>query len=435
MDLSLTWLRWRHSYWRMGLLTTRLIGERNWFNAFWTSVVQKDGWSCDRLITVMFDKGCSVNLLQKVFNAVANNKQWDFVGMTHEVNSDYKGLIGDYTKINPVKQNMVSNNKILPTTPWGPSGKKEQGARQKLANKLKFLETLAMSCYIWTQPWVTSVLDTTNNKIYTELLAVDEYTASNAKLDNTTLAVLYKEFMNTRMSKMMQAALTPANAMVIDLDSSFATALNAATKAGDSALQEYRALNAAYQNLIKQFSLNKDTDHVCQTTITLGWKNLDSAKRDLGDDICEIPTTTTTTTSSSSSLSTTSTTTAPSPNPTAQVVIALEEDPSAVEPFSWEFFDFGIGASWTACDGIGRVEAPSKEDSNGYPYPDGDWTLDFKIDGMTGCTYSGTSEKPGTFTCSDLSASVQCEAWGETNPSYCYGLDVISITPMVVCRW
>ncbi|GLA41375.1 hypothetical protein AnigIFM63309_009465 [Aspergillus niger] len=409
------------------------VWERNWFNAFWTSVIKnEDDWNCERLTTVMYNRKCSVNLLQKVFNAVANNKEWDFVGMTHEVNSDYKGLIGDYPKIDAVQRNMISNNKIVATTPWAPNSEvEERGARQKLANKLKFLETLAMSCYIWTQPWVTSVLDTTNNKVYTELLAVDEYTASNASMKNTNLAVLYMDFMNNRMIDMMQAALTPANAMVINLDSSFATALAAARAAGAPGVQEYEALNAAYQSLLSQFNLKENPGHVCQSSITLSWKKLDSAKRDLGDDICEIPTTTTTTSSSS----TTSTTTAPSPNPTAQVVIALEEDPSSVEPFSWEFFDFGIGASWTACDGIGRVEAPSKEDSDGYPYPDGDRTLDFKIDGMSDCTYSGTSEKPGTFTCPDLSESVQCEAWGETNPSYCDGLDVISITPMVVCRW
>lgn len=46
--------------------------------------------------SVMFGEGCSTNLLQKVFNAVANNKEWDFIGMTHEVNSDYKGLVSTF---------------------------------------------------------------------------------------------------------------------------------------------------------------------------------------------------------------------------------------------------------------------------------------------------------------------------------------------------
>lgn len=55
--------------------------------------MNRPDWDCDQFTKVMFNKECSTNLLQTVFNAVANNDQWDFVGMTHEVNSHYKGMV------------------------------------------------------------------------------------------------------------------------------------------------------------------------------------------------------------------------------------------------------------------------------------------------------------------------------------------------------
>ncbi|RAK73634.1 uncharacterized protein BO72DRAFT_451456 [Aspergillus fijiensis CBS 313.89] len=318
--------------------------------------------------------------------------------------------------------------------PWGPD-KNEIGVRQKLATKLNFLETLAMSCYVWTEPWLTPVLDSTNNKVYTELLAVDEYTADNKELENTNLATLYRDFMTARMVDMMEEGLNTANLMVQNLDTSFITAASVATGAGDDGISELTALQKAFNTLVTQFELKSTSEHVCSKSITLSWTKLDSAKRDLGDEICELPTTTTSSSSTSRATTTTTTTAAPSPDPTAQVVIALAEDASSLTPFSWQFFDVAIGATLEACDGTGEIFAPNDEDSDGYPYPDGDWTLGFNVDGMSGCSYSGTSDGPGTLTCPALSAPVQCQTAGNKDTVYCYGVDVTSITPMVVCLW
>ncbi|RAH65584.1 uncharacterized protein BO66DRAFT_206264 [Aspergillus aculeatinus CBS 121060] len=258
-------------------------------------------------------------------------------------------------------------------------------------------------------------------------------------MDNTNLATSYQTYMNDRMKLMMRRALEPANEMVEDLDASFDTALGSASTVKDLAgVKEWEALNNAFNTLITQFKLRSTAEHVCSRSVTLSWTKLDSAKRDLGDEICELPTTTTTTSSSSTSSATTTTTTttaAPSPDPTAQVVIALAEDASSLTPFSWQFFDVAIGATLEACDGTGEIFAPDDEDSDGYPYPDGDWTLGFNVDGMSGCSYSGTSDGPGTLTCPALSAPVQCQTAGNKDTVYCYGVDVTSITPMVVCLW
>ena len=146
--------------------------------------------------------------------------------------------------------------------------------------------------------------------------------------------------------------------------------------------------------------------------------------------------TSTKTTSTKTTSTKTSTSSSKTASPTAELIIALDTDPSSLNAFEWEFVTPAIGGSFTACDGVGSEEAPNNEDSLGYPYPDGDWTLPFKIHDMSDCVYKGTSDGPGTFTCPDMSETVQCTAWdGSTTPIYCYGFNVIEMRPMVVCEW
>ncbi|KAL1963031.1 hypothetical protein VTN77DRAFT_8779 [Rasamsonia byssochlamydoides] len=121
-------------------------------------------------------------------------------------------------------------------------------------------------------------------------------------------------------------------------------------------------------------------------------------------------------TATSTPTSTTTTSTIPSggippPAPTALLVIAYEAELAAggidLGDF-WLFFTPPIDGSWSPCSGsIGSEAAPSNV-LDEVPFPSGTFNLGFDVDGMSGCSYSGTADAAGTLTCPALSAPVQC---------------------------
>ncbi|KAJ5638653.1 hypothetical protein N7528_001043 [Penicillium herquei] len=146
---------------------------------------------------------------------------------------------------------------------------------------------------------------------------------------------------------------------------------------------------------------------------------------------------TSTTTSATSKTSTAATATGTATETYTEVfIIAFAEDDSDLEPYSWEYFAHAAGASWTACDGLGSYPLSNSDTLANEPYPDG--TIDIGVDilGMSDCVYTGTKDAPGTFTCPDLSSTVQCYEWDESGTSTCYGeLSPTEITPVVHCPW
>lgn len=53
------------------------------------------GLTCAQFSEVFFNEGCTdgPDLFGRVYEGIANNKAWDFVGMTQEVNDQVKGLV------------------------------------------------------------------------------------------------------------------------------------------------------------------------------------------------------------------------------------------------------------------------------------------------------------------------------------------------------
>ncbi|KAJ5781181.1 hypothetical protein N7457_006341 [Penicillium paradoxum] len=76
-------------------LTLEWNGGPKYLSSALMDYMQKKGWTGEKFNKQMNPNPCSTPILQQLFNKVANNKEWDFVGMTGEINDQYKGLLAD----------------------------------------------------------------------------------------------------------------------------------------------------------------------------------------------------------------------------------------------------------------------------------------------------------------------------------------------------
>jgi hypothetical protein len=49
------------------------------------------GWTCKQFTDLFFP--CDANELQSVYDGIAGNKHWDFIGITAELNKQMKGSV------------------------------------------------------------------------------------------------------------------------------------------------------------------------------------------------------------------------------------------------------------------------------------------------------------------------------------------------------
>lgn len=142
-----------------------------------------------------------------------------------------------------------------------------------------------------------------------------------------------------------------------------------------------------------------------------------------------------------SSTSTSSLTAVPPPaEPTAQLILAYgsECDEGAISCDSdWLFYEPSVGSTYDVCDDVAQTTAPTDISLNNVPYPSGTFNLNFKVNGVSGCTYTGTSDAPGTLDCPDFTLPQECEEDSQdTDVISCY-LDqgVLQVVPKVYCAW
>lgn len=74
----------------------------------------------------------------------------------------------------------------------------------------------------------------------------------------------------------------------------------------------------------------------------------------------------------------------------------------------WAYWTPDIGMKAHYCDGPkGMWDASSGISLSNVPYPDSH-TFGVKVNGRTGCSYTGSADKPGTFLCDGMDAPIQC---------------------------
>jgi hypothetical protein len=70
-----------------------MTDEKNWLDQFWYYYIQQQSnitQACDGFNNLFFP--CGQNKIQSVYDGIAGNEYWDFLGITQELNSA-KGLV------------------------------------------------------------------------------------------------------------------------------------------------------------------------------------------------------------------------------------------------------------------------------------------------------------------------------------------------------
>ncbi|KAH8197680.1 hypothetical protein TruAng_008139 [Truncatella angustata] len=101
----------------------------------------------------------------------------------------------------------------------------------------------------------------------------------------------------------------------------------------------------------------------------------------------------------------------PPAEPTARLVIAYEWSGNTLDfsPGSWSFYTPALDETYDVClDSIGTADA-GDYDLSKIPFPDGTIDFDFKVLGTSGCSYTGSSDSPGSLSCPDLTHAIQCQ--------------------------
>ncbi|KAJ5587233.1 uncharacterized protein N7459_002998 [Penicillium hispanicum] len=141
-----------------------------------------------------------------------------------------------------------------------------------------------------------------------------------------------------------------------------------------------------------------------------------------------------TTETTHTSTKSTTTTTSSTPSPTAQIIIAYFTEGFSSE---WAVYASDIGDTPDWCDGSHGVWKASDHISlDNVPYPDGHHKFDFKIDKMSKCSYSGSSDGAGKLSCPEFSSDVECSKYAHQKETICYAVaDAMIVYPKVVCQW
>lgn len=83
------------------------------------------------------------------------------------------------------------------------------------------------------------------------------------------------------------------------------------------------------------------------------------------------------------------------------------------------------------------MDAPTDFRLDNVPYPSGTLHFDFDVNGHSGCSYTGTSNAPGTLDCPDFMHPVECIEDASAKDKYHYdqSLVVFDTVPKVYCAW
>jgi hypothetical protein len=131
----------------------------------------------------------------------------------------------------------------------------------------------------------------------------------------------------------------------------------------------------------------------------------------------------------------TSTTSTSTPTATAVLIIALGDDASSLDPNEYNFYNTKPGETTNVCNSDGRVSAPDDLSTANPTYPDGTLDIPVDVDGMSDCTYTGTSDSPGELKCPDLDDPVDCQGYMDDDaPLECGGVtSPTEYWPLVIC--
>ena len=133
------------------------------------------------------------------------------------------------------------------------------------------------------------------------------------------------------------------------------------------------------------------------------------------------------------------TSTSPTPSPTALVVIAYwtECDFGGVSCDDyWTFYNPPVGSTdWSVCTYIGEVDSPDNININDVPFPSGTINYTWEVDGISGCSYTGTSTSAGTMDCPGFAKPVQCFAYSASQVTCNEDDGQALIVQKVGCQW
>lgn len=165
---------------------TLILDEKNWLDAFWTYLLGQSDWSCTLVNDLFFT--CDQNRLQSIYDGIAGDEHWDFIGMTGELNGGMKGAVrnlamfssrftiliynpqigGKYEERVIAKSENLRRKIVRPQVPWPRS-------RVRIRDELDLLGVLAQGCSIWSSDYVFGPLDNTNNRIYNAMYVIQMF--------------------------------------------------------------------------------------------------------------------------------------------------------------------------------------------------------------------------------------------------------------------
>ncbi|KAL2817186.1 hypothetical protein BJX63DRAFT_386331 [Aspergillus granulosus] len=174
--------------------TMEHVYEKNWLEGFWTWLMEAEGtggggWTCKQFTDLFFP--CDSNKLQSVYDGIAGNTYWDFIGITAELNKNMKGSMGGDYGAEVVRRTKNVRRTIEPMAPW-------RSIRKVLGKQKDVLDDLVLGCDIWTSDYIHGPLDATNNRIYNAIYSI-----------NQDLAAKYRQWViTTRLGQMMEVTKT-----------------------------------------------------------------------------------------------------------------------------------------------------------------------------------------------------------------------------------
>lgn len=137
----------------------------------------------------------------------------------------------------------------------------------------------------------------------------------------------------------------------------------------------------------------------------------------------------------------------PKPSPSSQVVIGFKTwgsnyvgtDVSPSHKY-WEAWTPDIGKKPEFCHSpVATWDAPMDISIHAVPYPSSH-VFEVDLNGVSGCSYQGDSDKPGTLSCLGWSSSVQCTNGVHSTLHKCAGDWALGggwkkMRPKVICQW
>ncbi|EFE38231.1 hypothetical protein TRV_07102 [Trichophyton verrucosum HKI 0517] len=252
------------------------IDEKNWLGDFFKYLIQVQGWSCEEFQEHMF---MPCNSLQLVYDGLASNRHWDFIGVTAELNIIKTAIGGNWEQdiiTNADNALGTENTKITPHTPWA-------GAKGKLSERMLVLQRLVIACDIWTSDYTFNPLDRTNSRIYSILFNINQ----------PKLPVIYKYWMeHIRVGGVMAIAKKYVDLLVASIEDGLNNSAQKALEVpgGKETWDEWHTSLQRMKDVYKLDYLNDES--VCTRPIKLTWKRVPLSEGSAGlgaRDVCPLP--------------------------------------------------------------------------------------------------------------------------------------------------